>query len=338
MKILIIKLGALGDVLRTTPLLEVLGKQHPLAEIHWLVEARHAAVLEGNPRIKRVHPHSPEALRLLAAARWDLAVNLDKEPEALEAITRVQAARKMGFGKGPGGAPAPIDPLSDYAWRLGIDDELKFRQNKKTYQEISFEQVGLKFALEEYQFFLDSDAERFAQGLVRQWGRRPGPLVGLNTGAGTRFAGKVLPEEKTARLAEWFHEKLDAQVILLGGEEELARNERIRTLSRVPVIAAGSHPIRRFAGIVKACDLIVSGDTTAMHIAIAVKTPVVAYFASTCAAEIELYGRGRKVEAVIPCAPCYLKDCPIDERCMADLPLEALTSVAKELLAEVPAR
>ena len=77
----------------------------------------------------------------------------------------------------------------------------------------------------------------------------------------------------------------------------------------------------------------VTGDTTAMHIAIAVKTPVLAYFASTCAQEIELYGRGKKVVSGIACTPCYKKICPIDEQCMKDMKDEPLFREAKSLLA-----
>ena len=100
----------------------------------------------------------------------------------------------------------------------------------------------------------------------------------------------------------------------------------------------GSHSIKIFAAIVKTCDLVVTGDTTAMHIAIAVKTPVVAYFASTCAAEIELYGRGRKVVSSISCAPCYKKICPIDEQCMKDMRAEEIFNEAKILREQYAAR
>ena len=104
------------------------------------------------------------------------------------------------------------------------------------------------------------------------------------------------------------------------------------------MVDTGSHPIRRFAAIVRACDLIVTGDTTALHMAIAVKTPVVAYFASTCAQEIEMYGRGHKIVSGISCAPCYKKICPIDEQCMKDMSVRQILNETKEWLSAHAAR
>ena len=69
-----------------------------------------------------------------------------------------------------------------------------------------------------------------------------------------------------------------------------------------------------------------------MHVAIAMKVPVVAFFGSTCAAEIELYGRGRKIVSAIECAPCYLRDCPIGERCMSELEPGVIVDACREAL------
>ena len=158
------------------------------------------------------------------------------------------------------------------------------------------------------------------------------PIIGLNTGAGNRFAGKRLPEASYLELIPLFNERLGATVWLLGGKDEMERNARLQKMSAYPVFNTGSHSIEVFAGIVSACDLIISGDSTAMHIAVAMKVPVVVHFGSTCPAEIELYGRGRKVVAGIDCAPCYKKICPIDEQCMKDMNPEVLFRTAWQLL------
>jgi heptosyltransferase-2 len=158
------------------------------------------------------------------------------------------------------------------------------------------------------------------------------PVVGLNTGSGRRFAGKRLPVRSWVALAERFYNEMGMDVWLLGGEDEIERNNEIKKSAKTPVVHTGSHDILTFAGMVELCDLVISGDTTAMHIAIAMKTPIVAYFASTCAAEIELYGRGKKIISNISCAPCYLKDCPIQERCMEEMDPAAIVQAAKGLL------
>lgn len=341
MKILIVKLGALGDVLRTTPLLTALKEKYPKSHITWVVDAGSADILAGNPLIDDVLCYTRATPGALARRPFDWAINLDKEPEALEAILAANAVHKKGFGRSEDGKLSPLDTLSDYAARLGIDDELKFRLNRKTYQEISFEQAGLVFRGEEYVFHADESSERAAKAHLKVLGfdhAKGRSVVGLNTGSGRRFAGKRLPVATFARLAERSVRELGSTVFLLGGEDEIQRNLEIQKIAAVPIVNTGSHPIRTFAGIVRECAAVLSGDTTAMHIAIAVKVPVAAYFASTCASEIELYGRGVKVVSGIECAPCYKSVCPIDEKCMTDLDPEVLFSALKEALSLKRAR
>ncbi len=333
MQILLVKLGALGDVLRTTPLLTALKKKYAAAQLHWVVDNACADVLVGNPLIDVLSVFSEAKLAELKNISFDLAINLDKDKEALDTIMAVHAKTKMGFGRDVKGALCALDFKSDYAYRLGVDDELKFKQNKKTYQAISFEQAGLVFSGEDYILPLGPQKKSHAKELLKKIGADPDsakrPVVGLNTGSGRRFAGKRLPVKSWVRLAERFHNELGMDVWLLGGQDEIERNQEIQKNSRVPMINTGSHDILTFAAMVSYCDLVISGDTTAMHIAIAVKTPVIAYFASTCATEIELYGRGQKIISDISCAPCYLKDCPIDERCMDEMNMDAIFQAAK---------
>lgn len=336
MNILLIKLGALGDVLRTTPLLPALKDQYKSARITWLVDAACRDVLEANPLIDELLSYSAGNVSELSRRHFDLLINLDKEEEALSAAMGVPASKKMGFGRTPAGVLGPFDISSDYAYRLGVDDELKFKKNQKSYQEISFEQAGLSFRGEEYVFSVDEDSRSFIRehlrGLGVDWKRIRRPIVGLNTGSGSRFAGKCLPVATLVELARKLTEELPATVFLLGGRDEITRNLEIERSSRVPLVNTGSHVIRRFAAIVGECDLVISGDTTAMHIAIAVKVPVLVHFGSTCAQEIELYGRGEKIVSDIDCAPCYKRICPIGEQCMKDMGARQLFEAAKELL------
>ncbi len=331
-----VKLGALGDVLRTTPLLTALKKKRPGCEITWVVDAAHADILSGIGPIDRLLVYSKPTLSLLKKEKFDLAINLDKEPEALECLAAANAVKKMGFARDLAGRLAAADRLSDYAYRLGIDDELKFRLNQKSYQQISFEQLGLSFAGEDYLFSLDRESQIAADRLLAEKGidlkNPPGPMIGLNTGAGRRFAGKKLPIMTYVELVRRFHDEFGATVLLLGGDDEIERNRQIEEMGSRPVINTGSGSIRRFAAIVKRCDLVVSGDTTAMHIAIAMKVPVVVHFGSTCAPEIELYGRGAKIVSRIACAPCYKRDCPIDEQCMKDVTVDEVLEAARPFL------
>ncbi len=341
-KILIVKLGALGDVLRTTPLLTALKKKYPTAHFTWIVEAAHADILGGIALIDKLLVYSPEIPDVLRRETFDLLINLDKEKEALDCFMYARAGKKMGFGRGASDGPCAADELSDYAYRLGVDDQLKFKLNRKTYQQISFEQAGIEFAGEEYLFSLDQGSIDYARRyfVTREidYLNLPRPVIGLNTGSGNRFAGKKLPVTAYVELVQFFRDRMNATVLLLGGNDEIERNRQIEQFCSRPVINSGSHSIRQFAAIVKACDLVVSGDTTAMHIAIAMKVPVVVHFASTCAAEIELYGRWTKIVSDLFCAPCYKRVCPIDELCMKEIECEEIYRAAHSLWQAIAAK
>lgn len=332
MEILIVKLGALGDVMRTTPLLPALKKKHPSSRITWVVDKANRAVLEGLPAIDRLWDFSADTLTRLKGESFDWAVNLDKEEEALDSILAAPAKTKLGFGRDPEGRLFPLSSESEYAYRLGIDDELKFRTNRKTYQQISFEQAGLKFAGEEYAFPMDDADRAWAASHLKALGVPAGRRVGLNTGSGTRFAGKKLPQATLAAVAEKLHDETGAAVLLLGGKDEEKPNRELAKACRVPVFETGSHPIRRFGALVAACDAVLTGDTTAMHVAAAVKTPAVVVFGATASSEIELYGRGEKIVSDLACAPCYKPVCPIGEACMEKMDAGTIFEALKRVL------
>lgn len=339
MKILIVKLGAMGDVLRTTPLLRAYKKRYPQSRVTWVVECESRPVLAANPQIDRLLDFSPETLGLLARESFDLAINLDKEREALDAIEAARCSVKKGFGwNAAKSGLAAINPASEYALRLGIDDKLKFRSNQKTYQEISFEQAEMVYENEEYLLTVTDEERRTADKRLHAIAPGAGAsgrgFVGINTGSGDRFAGKRLPVPAIADLAREARNKWKLPVLLLGGPKERERNLMIERTARPYALDAGTdHPIGVFAAIVERCALVFTGDTIALHVAIATRTPVVSYFGSTCAPEIELYGRGRKIVSGLPCAPCYKRVCPIDDQCMSEIAVEKLIAEGNALLA-----
>ena len=337
-RILLIKLAAMGDVLRTTPLLAGLRRAYPGCHITWLTEPNAAPLLDGVAAIHRLLPYTPPNLLQLENERFDQLYCFDKEPKATALAMKIRAERKFGFGLSPYGGVMPLNQESEYTFRLGISDELKFRVNRKTYPELLYECAGLGYPGPEEYVLPDLSAEIAGAGeLLRGLGVRPDELkIGLNTGAGDVFATKKWTEAGYAELADRLVEELGARVLLLGGPAEAERNARIRAAARHPPIDTGtSHPIRKFSGIVGNCDLVVTGDTLAMHIAIGLRVPVLGIFGPTCYQEIELYGRGALIVSDFPCSPCYLSVCPQEVTCMEATPAGAVFDAIANLL---PAR
>jgi heptosyltransferase-2 len=332
-KILLIKRAAMGDVLRTTALLPGLKRKYPGSSIFWVVDAESEDLLRNNPFIHRILPFTPDHLLGLAVAGFDVLICLDKDPGATALATLVPCGRKLGFGMNEHGNLVPFNAAASTAYRLGVDDDLKFRRNERTYQEINADAAEIAWENDPYVFVL-TESDRFAaREFMRVRRTKPGrPAIGLNTGAGSKFETKQWPPAHYRELIRLLTTKLDADVFLLGGEREREMNGALaRSAPKIVFDTGTDHPLREFAGFIEAMDVVVSSDSLGMHLAVALGKKVVALFGSTSSREISLYGRGTKLEAGIACAPCYRQTCP-DMTCMNEITPERVYQEIARLL------
>lgn len=322
-RILLIKLGARGDVLRTTPLVAGLRKKYPDAHITWITSPEAATLLHGLPGLDGLRAWNSHSLVELQARQFEQVICLDKEPWATGLAELVSAPRKTGWGLAPDGTGTTraLNPEAEYSLALGVDDDLKFRQNQKTYPEIIFEAIGLKYAGEPFQFILHEGDREAARKFFQAHGvSADQPILGLFTGCGPAFERKRWTEEGFARLARRAQKELGARVLLLGGAPEQVINDRIQALAGVKLLdTRGEHTLREFGGFLEACRAVVTGDTLALHMAVAQKRPVVSLFGPTCSQEIELFGLGEKITTKLACSPCYRRSCDLHPSCMESI-------------------
>ena len=336
-RILIVKLAAIGDVLRTTPLLSGLKRKYPLSHITWVVDKGALPLLKQNPYIDRLLAFDFFSLGPLDLETFDLVIGLEKEPRGAALTSKVKAHEKKGFGLGPEGNVYPLNPASEYAYFLGLSDDLKFHRNQKTYPELIFDAAELNYQNDEYLLFLSAEDLSFAEAFAKQKGLKPGQsIIGLNTGAGDVFANKAWTVAGYLQLIQGLKKRPKTRILLLGGPKERERNRKILREKKGAVIDAGcDNTLGQFSALVNLCDLVVTGDTTAMHLAIGLKKRVVALFGPTCAREIELYERGEKIISPIPCAPCYRRSCSVVPNCMEAI---GVREVLQKIEALLPAR
>jgi len=333
-KILVIKCRAQGDVLRTTPLLSGIKRRYPGSFVSWVVDEESVDLLRDNPQIDRILPLDLETAVALQAQRFDAVYSLDKDPGLTALAQLVQSPRKLGFGLNEHGNLIALDPAAAYALRLGVDDELKFRVNAKTYQEMMFEAVGLEYQNDDYVFVLKDEHRAKASAFFAKQGVPKGrPDIGLNTGAGAKFTTKQWPKGHFLQLIPLLKKRLRANIFLLGGPREKALNAELARRSAVKVFDTGTNnSLFEFAGFLSRMDAVVCSDTLAMHLALALKKKTVVLFGPTCPAEIEVYGRGRKLFSAAPCAPCYKQTCP-DPVCMESITPVQVMDALEEVLA-----
>jgi heptosyltransferase-2 len=304
-----------------------------LGHVTWLVDQESLDLLRYNPYIQRALGFDLESVLALRSTRFDLLMCLDKEAGLTALATQLTASEKRGFGMNEYGNLTTFNPAAEYAYRLGIDDELKFRRNQKTYQEIIHEVAEVPYARDEYVFILPDEAAEKARRFF-QLRRIPGgrPFIGLNTGAGTKFGTKQWPAGHYLKLISELTRKIKANVFLLGGPREKALNRLLARKSGARVYDTGTdNALLEFAGFISLLDLVVSSDTLGMHLAIALKKPVIALFGPTCPQEIDLYGRGAKLYGGVACSPCYRATCP-DAVCMSRITPERVSSEVKRFV------
>ncbi len=345
-RILIIKLGALGDLLRTTTVLPTLKACFPRSQITWVTQPDCVPLLETLPQVDRVWTTDAAIASRVLAEKFNLMICFDKDTPAPQLASLARATQKKGFGINERGALDALNPGSEYSLELGVDDDLKFRRNKKTYQQIIHEMADLPVheARPPYQLrLLDADRRAADEWFASHFPQSSGPFIGMNPGAGRVFATKKWLPERQLELATRLHRELGAIPLLLGGPDEKDLLDSIgRALRRekIPFGRPGENfALREFAAIVGRCAALVTGDTLAMHLALAQGVRTVVLFTSTCPAEIDLYGIGRAIVGKAPCAPCYLSHCKQPAQwCAESITVDAVFKAVRELCPEIGAQ
>jgi len=316
-RVLIVKLDAMGDVLRSTALLPPLAEVHPRAAITWITRKESVPLLQRNPYIAEVLELGPEALAHLHARRFDRVINLDASKTSAALATVAQAPEKTGFVLDERGWVKPTNDAARRWLEAGVFDDIK-RQGAESYQDRMADILALAGREHRYVFELADDERERARAHLASLGLDPHrPVIGLNTGAGGRWPLKQWREDGYVELVGRLARRADVQFVLLGGPQEGDRHERLRAASSVALIDPGcDNSVRHFAALLSHCDVVVTGDTLAMHLSLALRKRTVVLFGPTSAAEIELYGLGEKVVPNMECLSCYKTSCDFVPNCM----------------------
>jgi ADP-heptose:LPS heptosyltransferase len=337
-RLLIIKLDAMGDVLRSTALLPPLAEVHPRASITWITRKDSVPLLQRNPYVTEVLELGPEALVHLQTRTFDRVINLDASKTSAALAAAARSDRKDGFVMNEHGYVQPTNEAARRWLEAGVFDDIK-RQGSSTYQDRMADILGLSDREHRYVFELSADEIARGRTHLESIGLRfDRPVIGLNTGAGGRWPLKQWREDGYVDLIGRIHRSdNDVQFLLLGGPAEQDRNDRLKRASSVPLLDPGcDNSVRHFAALLSHCDIAVTGDTLAMHLALALRKRTVVLFGPTSAAEIELYGLGEKVIPDMTCLSCYKNSCDFVPNCMDLISTDMVERAVRSQLSLVP--
>jgi len=366
-RILVRGVNWLGDAVMTTPALMRLREKFPAAHVALLTPEglrdlwrHHPAVNEtiavreeegvlavsrklraGNFDVALVLPNSPRAAlemwlakipcRIGHARSWRnlfLTLALPYRPGHRRMRKRSTAEIRRLIAASPGTASDASPKLQDWA-----------SHQLHEYLHLAAA-LGAKPEPLPPQLFVSADEVEVADGKFGLAGATR-PIFGLNPGAEYGPA-KRWPAGSFIAAARQIQERTGCRWVILGGkgDAELASGIAAGVAAHSPsliscVNLAGRTSLRELMAVLKLCRVLLTNDTGPMHVAAALGTPVVVPFGSTSP---ELTGPGlpgdarhRLLKSAAPCAPCFLRECPIDFRCMTGIAVkrvvEAVISV-----------
>ena len=337
MEILIIKLGAIGDVLRTTCILKPLKHKFKNTNITWLTKSNALPLLIKNPYINKTLKYNQANIKLLKTKKFNLIINLDEEFEACSLATNLKG-HTIGYYLDKNRNIVPTKTMEEW-YNMGAlgkkpqNDILK-KKNKKTYPKVLSDILQINCKEEPPILSLTKQQIEFANRFKRRYNLPEDKLVvGLNTGGSDRWEKKSWSIEHTAELANLLHTKLNAKIILFGGPNEIERNNHIISLSKAPIINAGcGNNLFEFPALINLCHLMITSDSLGLHISLALKRRTIALFGPTSHQEIELYNLGQKLYSDIPCLCCYKTSCYKKPDCMQLLTPNKIFKETKRIL------
>jgi len=330
-RVLVIKVGAMGDVVRTACILPTLQRVYEPVHVTWITAPNAARMLGNHPLIDQMLVFDAEGILTAQQQTFDVVLSLDKEAAPAALCESINAPDKRGMGLSPTGTVYPINRECQAYFELGLDNDLKFHQKWKTYPQLIHQAIAMPYGGQRYQLHCDDDALAEARELFEPWRASGKPILGVNTGAGQVFANKTFEPAKWVSVCRQLMR--DSEVVLLGGPDEITTNRDIAEQLGPEVHVAGEGLTeRQFVAIVDQCDAVVTGDTLALHVAIARRVPVVVLFGPTCEQEIDLFGRGEKVISPCDCKPCYLRRCDRDPSCMDLIEIDTVVEAAHRAL------
>ena len=350
-RILIIRLSAIGDVVRTMPCLAVLRRNFPSAKITWLVEEKSRDLLDGQPELDEliVFPRTVWVAGLARGRWWAVGKEVvgfvrRLRQERFDLIIDFHGILKSGLISMMSGAGVRVGFEKGFCkewnylfnnWRVSLPRERlsRFERNLRL-----LEGVGLGTEDCRIRLSVSNEDRRYAHDFLQRNGLLgQSPLVALHPGTSERTHYKRWFPEAYARVADGLVEKLGASIIVTWGPGERETAEKVVSLMKSPgILSCLTRSLKQLASIYANCQLYVGADTGPMHVASLMGVPVVGIYGPTDPVVNAPYPDTPfiQVRKDVACNPCRNLSC---ERldCLKAISHEEVLNAAVSLLRRV---
>ena len=275
MNILIVRLGALGDVVHTIPAVAAVRKAFPDARIDWLVDRKHRAIVDLVTAVDRAIAVDSNTL-----AGWSETIGMLRQTKYNAAIDLQGLLKSAVFARASGADHVigfSIYHLREktarpfYSTTENVEDEHIILKNLRLLRAIDVDSTEIVFPLR----VPESDALRQLRERIPP--DRPFALIN----AGAAWPNKRWAPERFGALASFIRDECRMTPVVLWGPGEEPLASGIVTVSAGAAVQAPATSVTDLVALSRAAAIVVSGDTGPLHIAAAVGTPVVALFGPT---------------------------------------------------------
>jgi heptosyltransferase-1 len=337
-RFLIVRLGALGDVVHAIPVAAALRRAFPDARIDWLVSARHRAILDLVPVIDRrlvINDRTGArgaasllaAIRELRRAHYDVVLDLQGLIKSAMLARSTGAPRVIGFGGG-----YARESLARWFYTEAVNPGRGGMYHARETRHVVainlaiLEALGITAARPE--FPLDAVASAVANRVAEQTGGR---YVLLNPGAA--WPNKRWPPARFGAVAAAIRERAGLTAVVLWGPDERALAEDVVSMSGGAAMASPATSVADLIALARGAALLVSGDTGPTHIASAVGTRIVGLYGPTRPSRNgPLSPQDIVVSRDDECRCHHLRRCVRDRMCLLDIEVSEVVAAATAVL------
>ncbi len=343
-KILIVRLSALGDVVRCLPALTALRKAFPGAHIGWVVEKRFAGIVENHPDLDELivlprkdwtrqlkNPLFIPALpfrvagffRRLRKKKYEVAIDFQGNLRSGLVTRLCGAPRRIGLAA----SHAKENSHRFYTETFAPPDGV----HRLMWNMLMLSRLGIEGPAIEWRLPRDEEAvaraEEFTGSLNSQ-----GPLVIIHPGTSKFGRFKQWPPGRFAEVARRLHEEFGGVAVVTGGPGEEQICEEVARSAGDCAAVAPRMSLKELAALIGRANLFIGADTGPIHIAVAAGVPVVAIFGPKDPGFYGPFGDGNEVvTADVPCRPCTKRRCD-DPVCMTAVTVDSVVESAKKIL------
>ena len=318
-----------------TPILTDLRRRYPHAEITAMCTRALAPLLEHDPDIDELFSFSrqsgwekKDSLRSIVskihAGKYDLGILLTNSISSAWWFWRGRVKKRIGYRK---------DGRRIFLSRALSYPENIENQHLVTTYKMLLEPLGVKISDTDPRIHLTNEELDQAETILANQGvPSKRKLVGINPGAAYGSA-KCWPPERFRAVIEKLLEDPQVYIVCFGDANGAPTVKQIVSgLPQRVINLAGGTTLRELCCLIKKCDAFLTNDSGPMHIASALQTPLVAIFGSTSEIKTGPYKNGTVIHKHVECSPCYLRECPIDFRCMKRISPEEVYDLIKDLI------